>query len=122
MRTLSLALALIVAGSAGLAGPASAEGPVATSGGPNVNFRGCIYYEHANFGGEQRAIEGGVRRRYVGDHWNDRISSIACNPSCYVVVYEHRDYGGAHWTFHPNIQYVGDDWNDAISSLEARCR
>ena len=123
MRATSIAVASIAAAGLAFAGQgAAAEGPIGTSGGPQVNFNGCIYYQHANFEGEQRAITDGTGRRYVGDHWNDQISSIACRPGCSVTVYEHRDYGGAHMTFHPNIQYVGDGWNDQISSMVARCR
>ena len=123
MRATFIAVTSIFAASLAFAGhSAAAEGPIGTTGGPNVNFNGCIYYQHANFAGEQRAITAGTRRNYVGGHWNDQISSIACRPGCYVVVYQHRDYGGAQTTFHPNIQYVGDGWNDQISSLIARCR
>ena len=124
MRTLSIAVTSIVgAGLALAAGSASAGGPISTSGGPQPGFTGCVYYQHAGFQGERQAIAGGTRRRYVGDHWNDQISSIACNrrAACRLIVYEHRDYGGAMRVFYPNTQYVGDQWNDRISSMIARC-
>jgi hypothetical protein len=99
-----------------------AEGPIATTGGPNVPFKGCYYYEHEGFKGERRDIPAGLRRKYVGDHWNDKISSIACSTGCSLRVWEHRDFTGASRIFHPNIVYVGDAWNDEISSLAPVCR
>ena len=99
-----------------------AEGPIGTTGGPNVPFKGCYYYEHDGFKGERREIPFGVRRNYVGDHWNDKISSIACSPGCSLRVWEHRDFKGASRVFQPNTLYVGDSWNDEISSLEPVCR
>ena len=99
-----------------------AEGPIGTSGGPDVTFKGCYYYEHAEFKGERRDIPFGIRRNYVGDHWNDKISSIACAPGCGLRAYEHRDFGGAKRMFNGNTLYVGDSWNDQISSAEVVCR
>lgn len=122
MRALSIVVtSTFAAGLAIAAQSVAAQGPVGTTGGPRVSFRGCIYYQHAGFEGAQNWIGGGTRRRYVGDGWNDQISSIACNRNCYLIVYEHRDYGGERRAFYPNIQYVGDAWNDRISSMIARC-
>ncbi len=92
-----------------------------TSAGPEVTIEGCFYYEHDNFGGERREIPLGLNRRYVGDTWNDRISSIACSGSCALRVWEHRDYQGAARTFTGAISYVGDEWNDRISSMKPIC-
>jgi hypothetical protein len=99
----------------------SQSGPVGTSGGPTIQFAGCMYYEHANFGGKHTSIPGGIRRR-LGDDWNDEISSVACNSYCELTVYEHRDFNGASRTFRGNISDVGDGWNDNISSMVAHCR
>lgn len=103
--------------------PAGAQpGAIGTTGGPELAFRGCQYYEHIDFGGARRSIGAGVDRNYVGDGWNDQISSIACRGGCSVTVYENRDFGGASVRWSSNISYVGDDWNDQISSLRVRCR
>ena len=122
MRPSLIAATSILAAGLACAGAAAAQGPVGTTGGPGVGFRGCIYYQHAGVEGNRRVIAAGTRRRYVGDVWNDQISSIACNRSCHLIVYEHRDYGGERRAFYPNIQYVGDAWNDRISSMVAVCR
>jgi hypothetical protein len=98
----------------------SAQGPIGTTGGPHIQFAGCVYYEHENFGGGSNSIRDGIRRK-LGSEWNDTISSIACNPYCEVTVYEHRDFNGAHRTFRGNISFVGEAWNDEISALVARC-
>ena len=99
-----------------------AEGPIATTGGPQVPFKGCYYYEHDSFKGNRRDIPFGVRRKYVGDTWNDKISSIACSPGCGLSAWDHRDFGGASKTFNGAYVYVGDAWNDRISSVEVVCR
>ena len=102
--------------------PVRAEGPIGTSGGPQVPFKGCYYYEHASFKGERRDIPQGLRRQFVGDHWNDKISSIACASGCSLRVWEHRDFKGATKIFNGNTLYVGDAWDDDISSLQPICR
>jgi hypothetical protein len=115
------ALALSVLALAGITSTLSAQdGAIGTTGGPNISFAGCMYYQHANFGGSRGSIPGGIRRK-LGSDWDDEISSIACNPYCEVTVYEYRDFNGAHQTFRGNIQFVGEAWNDDVSSLVARC-
>ncbi len=82
---------------------AHAEGPIGTNGGPQINFRGCIAYEHANFGGGKFTIRGNYNMRYFVDRWNDIISSIACNSYCTMRVWEHRDLGVASRLFTPEL-------------------
>jgi hypothetical protein len=120
-RVFTMALALCASALAPASARAS-EGPIATTGGPDVPFKGCFYYEHANFQGQRRDIPFGLRRRYVGDNWNDSVSSIACSNGCALRVWEHRDFTGARKTFHGATIYVGDAWNDAVSSMEVVCR
>jgi hypothetical protein len=53
------ALALSVLVLAGIASSLSAQdGAIGTTGGPDITFAGCMYYEHANFGGERRIDSG----------------------------------------------------------------
>jgi hypothetical protein len=102
---------------------ASAEDEFATHGGPSVPAESCIYYKHIDFGGESRSIPLGIGRKYVGDAWNDEISSIACASRCRLQVWEHRDYVGESRSFANGYatQYVGDAWNDRISSMKVFC-
>lgn len=97
------------------------EPAIGTSAGPDVPFEGCFYYEHESFNGRRREIPVGLKRKYVGDEWNDKISSVACSSGCALSVWEHRDFVGARRTFAGAIQYVGDEWNDRISSVEPVC-
>jgi Peptidase inhibitor family I36 len=118
MRNLVFAAtALLAAACSG----AQAQEPIGTSGGPDVPFKGCILFEHINFGGAKFTIRGNTDLSYIGSRWNDKVSSIACNPYCGVTVFEHRDFKGASWKVGANIQYVGDRWNDKISSAKVRC-
>jgi Peptidase inhibitor family I36 len=103
-----------------IASAALAEGPIGTSGGPDVPFMGCIAYEHRDFGGAKFTFRGNVNVKYIGDRWNDKISSFACRGGCTMTFFEHRDFKGAHRSW-GTTQYVGDDWNDSISSLYVRC-
>ena len=118
MRSASLALAMMLQPLTALA-----EGELGTNGGPPQPPYTCTYFEHDNFGGAAQSLAFGTLRRYVGDGWNDRISSIACDPRCAFVAYEHRDFDGATKIFADgyNTLYVGDDWNDRISSVELFC-
>ncbi|MFO1183276.1 MAG: peptidase inhibitor family I36 protein [Bauldia sp.] len=82
---------------------------------------GCVYYEHRDFGGQSFALNGPSSRNYVGDYWNDKISSIACSPGCYVTVWEHAYFGGRSWRVGGRVPWVGAGWNDRISSLSQSC-
>jgi hypothetical protein len=100
-----------------------ADPEIMQSGGPYAPPGNCLYYEHQNFGGGSRGIHLGTARRYVGDDWNDRISSVSCAPGCRLKVWEHRDFAGASKSFAVGgaTVYVGDDWNDRISSVKVYC-
>lgn len=88
---------------------------------PQVQFRGCVYYEHANWGGKWRSIPGGTRRADVGPSWNDLISSYSCNSACRVVAFHDPEFKGARGEF-PTTSAVPGDWNDKISSMIAVCQ
>lgn len=102
---------------------------------------GCTIYEHVRGGGnlQRHTVDRlvsespGVRFydrqvRYVGDAWNDTISSIACDKnekvSCYAVVYADIDFGLPNNGVYPNGKVptnLGKDWNDRISSFKVTC-
>jgi hypothetical protein len=87
---------------------------------PKIGFRGCAYYQDANWQGKWRSITGGTRRLDVGKSWNDLISSFSCSPSCRVVAFAD-DFKGQRAEF-GTTAYVGDAWNDKISSMIAVCQ
>jgi Beta/Gamma crystallin len=81
--------------------------------------RGCevIVYWDIDFGGEARRITHDLP--YVGDHWNDQISSMRVIAGVWEFYWD-IDYGGEMMTRRPGAyRFVGDHWNDQISSL--RC-
>jgi hypothetical protein len=76
-----------------------------------------IVYWDADFGGE--SIRTGDDSQYVGNHWNDRISSIRVIAGVWQFYWD-SNYLGAVMELGPGIyRYVGDRWNDQISSF--RC-
>lgn len=95
------------------------------------NRRVSSFYEHINMQGAQFNVYVGTNVAYVGDRWNDRISSI--NPACdgsWTVVYQHANYKGdalAIQNTNNTCQYYfnltqfrmsnGQSWNDQISSI-----
>jgi hypothetical protein len=80
---------------------------------------GCkvkVYWD-INFGGAHFTTDRAVP--WVGNHWNDQISSIKV---IWGVWEFYRDihYGGESMRLsRGNYAYVGDHWNDQISSF--RC-
>jgi hypothetical protein len=114
-KSILLSTALLAAACSG----AQAQEP-GTNGGPELRFSGSICH-NSNFGGHTFTVRGNYNLSYIGGRWNDKVSSIACNPYCEVTVFEHRDFQGASRRFGANIQYVGDGWNDRISSARVRC-
>ena len=75
-------------------------------------------YEHINFGGGH--LDTNSNQQYVGDQWNDKISSIKINSGTWRF-YEHANYGGRYWDLGPGkyswVENVGIP-NDLISSFK----
>ena len=79
MRSISVrlpAIALLLLPHAALA-----DEPIATTRDIWAPADSCDYYEHSEFGGEVGNIAWDESYIYVGDRWNDRISSmeVVCN-------------------------------------------
>jgi hypothetical protein len=79
---------------------------------------GCsatVYWD-ANFGGEARTLHGDVA--FVGQRWNDQISSIIVHRGKWIF-YRDAGFSGETLTATPGAYaYVGDHWNDQISSAQ----
>jgi hypothetical protein len=97
----------------------SAQAGEREAGGPRT-FN-CIGFLHRDFAGPHIANNKGEQWDYVGDNWNDKISSIRVSPGCRIVAYMHRDFQGDSTVFDQDYRYVGDLWNDQISSLKCQC-
>jgi hypothetical protein len=92
---------------------------MAAHSGP-ANAAGCsgrVYWD-SDFQGESRHLSGNTS--YVGDRWNDQISSIAIYSGVWRFYRDagyrggYLELGPGRYTFH-----AGDAWNDQISSI--RC-
>ena len=84
------------------------------------------WYVDANYNGGSTLIYGcgppcdsaGYGIAYVGDGWNDRISSFKVWNNCfYTRAYTNINYGGTCQRYHNNVSYVGSTMNDRISSF-----
>lgn len=89
--------------------------------GPEVAFRGCAYFDGANFSGRRGEIREGVSVEWLGRNWSDRISSTACHPGCRLIGYVDINYGGSRRNFSGAIAALDPAWNDRISALRAVC-
>jgi hypothetical protein len=93
--------------------------PLLGAGDARAQLPGCdvTIYQHAQFAGAARRFTGDVP--WVGDAWNDQVSSIVIAAGVWQF-FQHARYEGAVLTLHPGaVGYVGDRWNDQISSF--RC-
>lgn len=94
---------------------------VACECGKQDNSRGqCVVYEHHNFQGKSWAINRGKEVPWVGPSWNDQISSVYASPSCGLMGYQDKDFGGNYKSFR-TTSFVGQDWNDRISAMRCVC-
>ena len=60
-------------------------------------FRAPIYntfYEHINGGGRFLELLSGERKEYVGNDFNDKISSVSVAPYSVVILFENRGFRG----------------------------
>jgi len=81
----------------------------------------CITaYEDINYAGQSKQFCGAVT--YLGNDWNDRISSIKIQSGCVVEIYDNRDYQGEEKILGSDFPSLGGtlNMNDRISSLKAR--
>jgi len=81
----------------------------------------CTYFEDTNFQGRRDRLAEGENRS-IGPVWNDRISSVQCDPGCGIELYEHVNFDGARERFRGDVANVGRFWNDRASSLRVSCR
>ncbi|PER20648.1 hypothetical protein [Bacillus cereus] len=84
----------------------------------NIN----IFHEHINGGGANFTIFSGGSMEYVGDLWNDQISSVTVAPRTLVILFEHRGFQGATYRLtnsgdFPYLFNLPGPWNDITSSI-----
>lgn len=79
----------------------------------------CVQiFEHIDFGGSNQITF--LNWKYVGDFWNDKISSLIVISGIWRF-YEHKCYDGRFWDLGPGYYRRIRDWhipNDIISSFK----
>ncbi len=83
----------------------------------------AFFYEHINYEGNYAAASNSVW--WVGEDWNDEISSVYMLPGVIVTLFEHSDFAGQSLQLTsqaPDLRWFsgpGPDgtWNDATSSI-----
>jgi hypothetical protein len=92
---------------------------------PLATFVIGIEYEHADFGGSSILYQNSVSCvgfqhsvSFVGEAWNDRISSARAFSNCnHAVHFEHANFVGASVDCFSACSYIGDAMNDRTSSI-----
>src|SRR5262245_7022642 len=81
----------------------------------------CQVYIHRDFQGNMMGYNRRSNVSYVGDTFQDAISSLAVRRGCRIILYHHRNFGGDRKIFRRSYSYVGDVWSDIASSFKCRC-
>lgn len=79
-------------------------------------------YEHVDYEGMSWSVSDGDNINWIGDTWNDMISSFKVRSGCSFTIYEHARFEGAWQTFTSNVRNAVDArWNDYVSSYTCVC-
>ena len=81
----------------------------------------CTFYADPGHRGQSVTVSEGEDGSWVGNRWNDRISSFTCRPGCAAEIFEHIRFGG-HRTELISVHALDPWWNDRISSIRVTCR
>jgi hypothetical protein len=80
----------------------------------------CCFYTDSNYGGNSFCIQSD--KNYVGDAFNDKISSWKCSDGRYAIIYKDINYGGDKYLTECRAKTTLADaaWNDQISSIKLK--
>jgi len=79
----------------------------------------CCFYTDINYGGSSFCIQSDTS--YVGDSFNDKISSWNCSDGRYAIIYKDKNYGGDKYlTECRGKESSNENWNDQISSIKLK--
>lgn len=81
----------------------------------------CTVYEHIDYGGAKMRLASGQNMAFVGQFWNDKVSSVRLGNRCRLTAYQHANYKGDRRVFTGQTRWVGNLWNDQISALQCKC-
>ncbi|WP_369799659.1 beta/gamma crystallin domain-containing protein [Brevibacillus sp. SKDU10] len=81
------------------------------------------FFEHIDGNGASFTLNSGDSLSYVGDRWNDRISSVRVAPRTLVVLYEHINFTGStkileNLRNRSRLFNIHEDFNDMVSSIK----
>ena len=80
---------------------------------------GACFYTDSDYRGRSFCLDSNERQSYVGNSFNDKISSIRVFGRARVITYEHENFGGARRIYSNDVTGLGN-FNDKISSIEVR--
>jgi len=78
---------------------------------------GVCFYLDADYRGEKFCVNGDESQQNLGEHYNDRISSIQIFGRAEVTVYDNENFNGSRQTFRQDVPNLRN-WNDRISSFQ----
>jgi hypothetical protein len=73
-------------------------------------------FEHARFQGQSFQLALG-EYFFIGQAWNDIVSSIRVPEMLQVEAFQHADFQGFHPLYASDVPYVGNRYNDQFSSF-----
>jgi hypothetical protein len=87
----------------------------------------AVLYSGEKFSGNMFTVPDGADISYVGNTWNDEISSMRVSPRCRLRVWDHAGKRGSHLTYSTGgrsreVSWMGMLWDDRVSSLSCTCR
>jgi hypothetical protein len=77
---------------------------------------GACFYMDSDYGGDSFCMDAGQGIRDVEPRYNDEISSIRVFGKARVVIFEHKNFGGASSVISSDVPGLGG-WNDKITSI-----
>jgi hypothetical protein len=77
-----------------------------------------VMYEHCDFGGSFLPLgkDDSTGVGYIGDIWNDRVSSIRVPPGYKVILFSEANFKGTKNIFTSDVKCFSRDFNDKVSS------
>jgi len=82
-------------------------------------YPGVTMYDGAFFNGSQRTETGIKDVKYVGNSWNDRISSVKVPKHTILYLFKDANYGGGlTWTAGPANRILTGGWGNNASSFK----
>ncbi|NLV31845.1 MAG: hypothetical protein GXY47_11910, partial [Acidobacteria bacterium] len=104
-----------------LRGPAGSDrsGDQGRWGGFETPRNGACFFTDADYGGNRLCMEVGERMEYVGDGYNDRISSVRIYGRARVTLYHDSNFRGSERRVTSDAPGL-EGFNDRTSSIEVR--